>query len=499
MKNQNNILAGLLSTFNPRRLVTALFVPQTERRDRWLNLIVLAVLFLAGAVVWVYFFNRGNIAFMAHDWHEITGPRLAFLRDAVTRELFPLHISDNRTLGFVTDRYFAIPDAFVSPQIFLLHYMDIGHFVLFDVLFMYTLGFLGLLWLKRRFSLSLYAFSALFLLFNFNGNLLAHFGVGHFTWGGYFLLPWFVGLVFQLFDGDRSWTWVAKVAGILFVILLQGAYHQFIWSLILLALIGFFNWKLALPVLKAGLFSGLLAAVRLLPPALELGNFNNTYIAGYPSITTLLDSLVSYYPPGIRLKIGAMRFPLGYWELTMYIGLAGLAFLAIYGLVYWLRTRDGASYFKRLALPMVVISLLSFDRFYYLVRFIPIPLLNGERVSSRIIIIPFLFLLLLAVIGFQRWIGEQRVTIPRALMFLMALLVGAHDLMENLRAWNVFTASNAFVDQFAFTPGAYYVANHPDTPYILILSIGASISLASLVCLLILVWREKRNPAFEIA
>ncbi len=115
----------------------------------------------------------------------------AFLRDAVRSGELPLHISDPATLGGITDRFLAIPDEILSPQVYLLRFISIGRFVFVDVAILYTIGFFGLLWLRRRFSLSLFTFTILFLLFDFNGHILAHYCIGHVTWGGYFLFPWF--------------------------------------------------------------------------------------------------------------------------------------------------------------------------------------------------------------------------------------------------------------------------------------------------------------------
>ena len=70
-----------------------------------------------------------------------------------------------------------------------------------------VIGFAGLLVLRSRLRLSAISFAALFLLFNFNGHILAHYSVGHATRGGYFLFPWFVWLILRLLDGDRSWAW----------------------------------------------------------------------------------------------------------------------------------------------------------------------------------------------------------------------------------------------------------------------------------------------------
>ncbi len=198
-----------------------LFESKPLHRKRWITWTWLAALYLAGVCLWGHFFSWGQFPLGFHDWAHISGPRLTFLKDALVQGLPPLHISDPDPsdpypLGGITDRFLAIPDQILSPQVILLRILPIEVFVAGNVLLLYSLGYAGLLWLKRKFSLSLVAFTILFLLFNFNGHILAHFAVGHATWGGYFLFPWFAILVFQLVEGERGWTWIAKMALLLF-------------------------------------------------------------------------------------------------------------------------------------------------------------------------------------------------------------------------------------------------------------------------------------------
>ena len=137
---------------------------QSPNRFRWATRAWLAALYLAGALLWGYFLNWGRIPLNYHDWADISGPRLTFLKDAITKGELPLHISDTATLDGVTDRFLSIPDQILSPQVVLLRFLTVGQFVLVDVLFLYSLGFLGLLWLRRRFALSPAPFIVLFAL-----------------------------------------------------------------------------------------------------------------------------------------------------------------------------------------------------------------------------------------------------------------------------------------------------------------------------------------------
>ena len=117
----------------------------------------------------------------------------------------------------MTSKYYlvaaeALPDVILSPQVLLLKWLSVGSFVLVDTWLMILLGWIGLLRLRRRFSLSLLSFTWLSLLFYFNGHILSHYAVGHVTWGGYFLLSWFAELVFSLIDGEKGAVWEAKMA-----------------------------------------------------------------------------------------------------------------------------------------------------------------------------------------------------------------------------------------------------------------------------------------------
>ena len=124
-------------------------------------------------------------------------PRLAFLREAILRAELPLHLSAPAVEDGVTLRFLSSPDQILSPQIFLLPWLDIGHFVLLQDFLLFSLGFWALLLLSRRFELSLLAFTILFTLFNFNGHILAHASVGHANWAGYFLFAAFAVLIFK--------------------------------------------------------------------------------------------------------------------------------------------------------------------------------------------------------------------------------------------------------------------------------------------------------------
>jgi hypothetical protein len=478
----------------------SVFQAQPQNKFRFLGWGWLIALYLVGLGAWGFFLDWGQIGFTFPDWVDVTAPRLTFLQDAVTKEILPLHTSDPGALGNVTTRYMAIPDAFLAPQAVFLRWMDIGPFILLDVLLMYSIGFIGLLLVKRRFHLSVIAFTPLFLLFNFNGDILAHIGIGHFTWGGYFLFPFFVLLVFRLFDGERGWGWIARMSILLFVILLQGSFHQFIWLLIFLTVLSITRREYFLSVIGSAVFSVLLSVVRLLPPALETGVFVNRFHGGYPDFLFMIRSLVEIKYPGTYLQFPVYYKPMGSWELDIYIGLLGALFVGYFGLFCWLKSHKEPTKEIVLILPMAFLTALSVGVIFEWFRMLPIPLLDGERVSSRIFSLPFVFLVILAAREFQLWLEKDHrlVTLIRS-SSLVGLLVMGHDLWQNLKIWRISSQAAVFEADW-FNIKLWFVNNHyDDIPYIDLLEIGALVSGVTLVGLGYMTWREARKKRKKAA
>ena len=452
-------------------------------------------LYLVGILLWGYFLNWGGVDFTVHDWHDITGPRLVFLQDAVRSGQLPLHISDPSALGGVTDRFLSIPDEILSPQVLLLRFMSIGRFVFVDVCLLYSLGFWGLLRLKRRFSLSLFAFTILFLLFNFNGHILAHYSVGHATWGGYFLFPWFAVLVFNLIDGERVWGWVAKISLLLFAIFLQGSFHQYVWALLFLGFLAFSNRKNFLTIFWGIVFSVLISMARILPPALLVGSFANEYLAGYLSLSDIWVSIVTVLDYGSSARTTLNTQPIRIWELTLYTGLIGGLFLLYFGIFRWLKGEKGSFRYTELAVPVFGTLLLSFDSVYRLVRLIPIPLLAGERVASRIISLPFVFILILGVIELQRWLDQaNKSAFGLRIGALGLMIIACHDLWVNFYTWTALKVAVTF-NHINFNGSSWFVMNHSDPLYIRAIKVGSLISLFSIVLVLFLAFRVRRQSS----
>ena len=385
----SSIVAGL-----PARLVEDFFIPASSRFSRWLNPVWQAVLYLIGILHWCLFLNWGKVPFDLHDWTQ-TGAYFSFLRQAFLTNQLPLHIGSALA---ETDRYLAQPETLISPQAYLLRFLEPGLFTLVNFLILYTVGFIGLMLLQKRYKLAPLAFSVLFLLYNFNGQITAHYAVGHREWTGYFFLPFFVLLLLQVLEGAKpGWKWILFVSLTMFAMMLQGAFHFVIWCGIFLLAWGLFSpRKYLVPALLAILFSLLLSLFRLLPPAIQYFGAGKAFISGFPTVTDLFAAMVVLKYPAEALA-GPFK-SLGWWELDSYIGLIGLCFLVFYGVYQTWRKGSGS---KSLLAPIAVVTFLSIGQIYSVINHLPLPLADSERISSRFFILPLVVLVILASIHFQ--------------------------------------------------------------------------------------------------
>lgn len=448
---------------------------------------LLICLILLALIGWGVFLNFGDIPFDFHDWAEVNAPRIAFLKDAIEKGELPLHMPDSSALRGVTDRYFALPDIIISPQVLLLRRLSVGQFILAHTWLMIVLGFFGMLRLRKRFSLSLLTFSWVWILFCFNGHILSHYSVGHVTWGGYFLLTWFVEFVFELLDGARGWDWIAKMAFWLSFVFLQGSFHQFVWCVIFLGFLALSNLRCFWTIVKSGIAAALVSLFRILPPAMQMGAFDDDFLGGYRTPIQMLNAFLKIIPPEDSLNQAKTGAVLGWWEFDHYIGFAAMLFLAA-GAICWMILRKREFGFPQLIVPIAVLTLFSFRNFYALMRFFRIPLFSGERVSSRFLIIPFVFILILAFASLETFLREKKVLKWAGVIGLIPLCA---ELWSHLKQWKVAEAFKSFPN----TPTDLTiktVSNHADPPYTTALAVGLTLSLLSAVVLAIL-WRKSRT------
>ena len=347
--------------------------------------------------------------------------------------------------------------------------------------------------LKRSQCFSILTFAILFLLFNFNGNILAHLSVGHITWGGYFLFPWLALLVFELLDGKTGWSWTFKVAVLLFIMLLQGSYHQFVWCLFLLGLLGLAFPRYFWLLLRTAVAAVLLSLARLLPEVTLVGNASNNFLSGFPDFQSIWNALVTIQPPGVRSSLAAIGNPIGLWEATTYVGLIGAGFLVYFGIIRPLVTPGAENKYRRLLLPVAGLLFLSLTPIYNELRnILPLPIFIGERVITRLIGLVFALALFMAANQFQDWLNAGRAAKIPVVASLVLLAFDAVDLYQNYYTWSVVRVAKVS-GYVLFSPDQWTIANNQaNYLYLQYVMWGAAGSIAVFIFLVVMAARERR-------
>lgn len=466
-----------------RSIAAALIVSPKDPVGHWLEWITLTALFLLGLFLWGDALSWGNVPWDQADWFDVSGPRLFYLQETFQAGQLPLHVSSSTGLMHATDRFLAVPDVIVSPQIILLRWISPGAFVLGQTLMLYSLGYWGLLRLKRHWRLSIVAFTPLFLIFNFNGHLVTHMAVGHIVWWAHLLLSWFVLWVVRLLEKGGGWRWAANISILLTIIFLQGGYHLFVWCWIFLAGLLIFNWRLRKPLLLALGASILLNFGRILPGALVAKAMNIGFLSGFTTVNELLDGLISLRGPARALDTVTPLNPLvASWEFDHYIGWAGVALLFLGGW-FWLRSREEwKKPFAGLWAACGAMAVLSVGRIYRVVFTLHIPLLTGERVTSRFLLLPLLFVTALAAFAIQRALNRSKSCAYPVLIGSSGILLLINDLLQHRELWKLEQLEQLFPHQ---TFALLHPANHPDPAYMTALLGGLCVSLIALVVILI--------------
>jgi hypothetical protein len=452
-----------------------------------------AGLYAIGLGLWGYLLDWGDIPLVLHDWAEATSHRLAFLRDAVMTNQLPLHMSGGWALRNVTDRFISVPDTLLSPQVLLMRFMDVGTFAFVNALILYSAGFVGMMLLARRLRLSPFVAGAVSVLFSFNGHITTHVVVGHAHWVAYYLLPYFALLVFELLDEDTGMTGVLRMGLLLFLIFLQGGYHLYVVLMMFLGLLALASRRLLLPLAAAGASAILLSMGRILPAALDAADWDTEFLSGFVSVAQLVEStIVIRRPvPGEVFAQGPLS-TLGWWEIDHYLGLLGLAFILVFGIAYWWQHREEAKQLLPLVVPLFGLLFLSIGRVAKPLSMLGLPLISSQRVSTRLAIVPLVFLMFLAAKNLQHHLQHPMRSSSGRMVYLGMFGLLFHDLWQHIKLWRVRHMYDLFPRR-EVDLSLDFVANHPDPPYELALILGWSVALVTLCVLVVLVVRDRRR------
>jgi len=468
-QNLKNGLFELLFRLNPQNLVF-----------KAVNYLILTIVYLGGVFHWAWLINFGKVQHRYIDWqkfYEFYG----VIQKSLEENSIPLFMP---SFYKGTNQFLAIPETDLSPTLFLLKFLSVEDFFLTQLIIVYSVGFLGCLWLKRKYQWSLVSFVAFFLLFNFNGHITSHLAVGHWSWIAYFLFPFFVGWVLSLVEGDELGSRPARLAFVLFGILLLGGLHPFVWCLIFLLLLCLFRkgyWK---PVLIGVGLALVFSTYRILPAAITFWGYKNPFMYGFPSASVFWNALTSIYQsPEVVLDMKySEKLSMPWWEVDHYISILGLGFLMYFG--FWRRWRDTEAVkdYRVLNIPMLIITVLSFGAIFGFIAHLPLPLISVERTPSRFLILPLLILLALSCIWMQKLFDRSRPGWGVQILTVGVITYQGIFLMEHSSVWYAHASKVKLASGFlkGIEPTSGW-AKSVEEYYVPVVQVSYSISLIALV------------------
>ena len=404
---------------------------------RRIQTIALVVLFLLGTVHWMLFFNGGRMTFGFMDWIE-KAKWLLITKQAIETGTIPFHTS------FVhhTDRFLALPNLLVSPQVILVVLTNPGSFFLINILVLYSLGVVGLLQIRKAYSLSLAPFSLLFILFNFNGAIVAHISVGHTDWGGYFLLPYFLYWILSMNDSATNVSRPYWLSLVLLMICLQGSFQIYLSCLGFMFLLALSEPRYLKECCLTAFYSFALCSFRLIPAVFAFSEVKRQYVTGFPTWSSVLDSLTVMRLYTASVDTGFLGGSLGWWEYDFFIDHLGLVLILVFGiLLRFSRNLRLENYrFSILDWPLIVMTMISMNYSLNIISRLPIPCLVYSRVGTRLILLPMLFLMVISVIRLN-YLHIARQSLSQSWRAVLATwvvtgLVGA-SLAVHSHAWSI--------------------------------------------------------------
>lgn len=265
------------------------------------------------------------------------------------------------------------------PYMLVSAFVSVNALVLVHTAIIYTIGIAGASALRRNFSLGFLPWTLFVLVFSFNGHISAHLAAGHLPWIAYFLTPWVLWGAARLANGDHSTRTHVACAAALAGMILIGGWHMFVWSLLFLLFTCAWSVASLRSLVIVGTMTALLGAARLAPAVSTFGTGSNIFISGFPDLASMFAALAG---SPVRSDV------LDPWELDAFVGILGLALLALGSVAYAItQTRALAL----LLIPALALAILSYGNVYEL-TFFQLPGFVSQRVTTRFLVLTILWL-----------------------------------------------------------------------------------------------------------
>lgn len=465
--------------------------------------VLLAGCYGLGVAHWLYMFANPHGPGWANctgaDW-TLASDYFDILRAAVHDRQWPWLMD----FSHYSNRFLGLPETPLSPQYVLALFVPNALFNVFNLLFLFTCCFAGLVLIQREYRLSPIPFLFLFLLYNFNGYIVSRVSAGHFMWFGYFFMPFMHWCVLRMARGNCGTRVRILFAFGFLVLLLQGSFHLFVWWTLYLGLLALLHPNLIRPVAGVLILAFGLGLFRFLPGVVSLWNTSLSFTTGYPGLGGLLDGLTEIR----RIEwIDTSRHfgDLGWWEFDCYIGIAAFLLLGYFGVVRAFRGNAEGGH-RALDFASLAMALLCFGDILGALGMLPVPLFSSQRVASRLIIVPLTTCMVLAALRMEQELRARPKDLPLRLLLALFLAATLYDLYEHTSTWKVTRMDEYFGSYSLYPHGARLVRPDWTQPgmrlYAWSVVGGGVLSGMFLVGSVFLFWKGKRlddESAVELA
>lgn len=373
---------------------------------------------LFGLVILAWLFRAGRCPWTEGDWKEEWTFFIAW-KQALHAGGVPYYLG-SAMQG--TERYLANLQTPMMPYAVALGFVGLRGFFLFHMAVVWCVGYLGAIALRHELELSLLPWTMFLLIFTLNGHIISHLSVGHLPWAAYFLAPWMLVSAVRTSRGDRSVQNVAVCAATFAGMILIGGWHIFVWSFLFMAFACLASPRRIEVLGRIGVITALLAAARLAPAVVTYGAGSNIFVSGYPTGGSVLAALVA---TPTRENV------LDLWELDAYVGYAGFLLLCLGAVPF---RQSAKRFINVLLLPTCALTLLSLGNIYERTLF-RLPGFVSERVTSRLIILPILWLTLAGAVRIDSWWRRKKPSFAASILVLLGGWFVALQLVLRAQVW----------------------------------------------------------------
>lgn len=357
--------------------------PRRPAIGRFVEIVV--VVFMLATVAWLLRFGKDDWASTQDhlkDWAYYSTLRAA-------AETLQLPLYTKQAFYLQTERYFANAETPLGPHAILLAFMDIRSFFLLHALLMAAIGAAGLVVLRRELRLAPFGWTVFVIAFVLNSFTTWHLAEGNTPWVSMWLLPWISWSTIRLRQGDDSNRVAAITALCLAMMIVNGAWHVFMWSAMILGAGAIGRLRNVVFLAKTFAMVFALTSFRTVPAFLTVGGGSDQFGAGFSSVSDLVAALLT--------ERSVTRWS-WFANTNFFVSWFGFALIAS-ALVPWPRSSSAAG---ALRIPAVILFVLSIGSVYEHTLF-GLPVFASQRFVFRFAAPAALAMLLIGCCQIQQW------------------------------------------------------------------------------------------------